>query len=181
MEKIKILGISGSLRKDSLNTKLLKCAGKVLSENAEFDIVDISGVPIYNGDVEALGASQAVKDLEEKIQNADAVLIVTPEYNYSIPGVLKNTIDWLSRSKVLNHKIIAIMGASPGMLGTVRAQLHLREMLLFMRAKIFSEKEFYFSRADARIDESGELKDENDKKFLKDFMDGFVKFIEENK
>src|SRR3989339_2280792 len=150
MEKIKILGISGSLRKDSLNTKLLKCSGKALPENIEFDIADISGVPIYSEDVEALSAPQSVKDLEEKIQSADALIISTPEFNYSIPGVLKNTIDWLSRSEVLKHKIIAIMGASPGMLGTIRAQLHLRESLLFMRAKIFSEKEFYFSHANNR-------------------------------
>ena len=147
MEKIKILGISGSLRKDSLNTKLLKCVGKVLSENVEFDIADIGGVPIYNGDVEAQGAPEVVKNLEEKIQSTNVILVVTPKCNYSIPGVLKNTIDWLLRSKVLNRKVMAIMGASPGMLGTARAQLHLREMLLFMRAKIFSEKEFlFFSR-----------------------------------
>ena len=122
--QLKVLGISGSLRAKSFNSGALRAAQELVPEGMSIDIADISGVPLYNGDVEADGMPEAVVRLRDQIREADGLLIVTPEYNYSIPGVLKNAIDWASRppDQPFDAKPMAIMGASPGGSGTMRCQ-----------------------------------------------------------
>jgi chromate reductase len=131
--ELKVLGISGSLRKGSFNTALLRAAAELLPEGMTLETFDLSPIPLYNGDVEAVGTPAPVVDFKARIAAADALLIVTPEYNYSIPGVLKNALDWASRpamSSPLNGKPLAMMGAG-GRFGTTRAQHHLRQVATF--------------------------------------------------
>ncbi len=127
---VHVLGFSGSLRRASFNSAALRAAQELVPDQMRLEIADITPIPFYNGDVEAAGVPAAVKDFTDRIRAADALLIVTPEYNYSIPGVLKNAIDWASRpprDMPLSGKPLAIMGAG-GRVGTVRAQLHLRQV-----------------------------------------------------
>src|SRR5688572_26416461 len=134
MMTIKVAGISGSLRKDSYNTAILHLAKELMPDEMTLEILDISGLPFYNADHDGAKMTDVVKQFKDKISKADALLIATPEYNYSIPGVLKNAIDWASRpggKSPLIGKPTAMMGASTGGFGTVRAQLHLRDMCLF--------------------------------------------------
>src|SRR3954454_14086404 len=131
---ITILGIAGSLRKDSYNRALLRAATELSPAGAAIETFDLNQVPPYNGDHE-MAPPQPVVDLKARIRAADAILFVTPEYNYSVSGVLKNAIDWASRpygDSAWNGKPAAIMGASPGAQGTARAQYHLRQMLVFL-------------------------------------------------
>jgi len=129
---MKIIAISGSLRKASFNTKLLELV-KAQASGHDVEIVSIADIPLYNGDVEEAGMPAPVLALSEKIRSADAVYFATPEYNYGTSGVLKNTIDWLSRdrepSMPLGGKVVALAGTSAGMLGTANAQAHLRHTL----------------------------------------------------
>ncbi|MGH8517176.1 MAG: NADPH-dependent FMN reductase, partial [Panacagrimonas sp.] len=124
---VKLLGISGSLRKQSLNTSLLRAAQSQLAPDVTLEIVTLHGIPLYDGDVEqSQGIPQAVTDLKQRIIAADGVLLATPEYNNGIPGVFKNAIDWLSRPPkemqgVFGNRAFAVMGASPGGFGTVLA------------------------------------------------------------
>ncbi len=127
-ERLNMLGIAGSLRKGSYNKMLLNAASGLLPEGATLEKFDLEGIPVFNADLEG-DMPQRVMEFKAKIKAADAVLIVTPEYNYSVPGVLKNAIDWASRpygSNSFEKKPVAMMSASPGMLGGSRAQYHLR-------------------------------------------------------
>ena len=122
-----ILGIAGSLRKQSYNRALLRAAHELTPEDARMDIFELDGIPPFNQDDEATPPAK-VADLKQQVRNADAILLVTPEYNYSVPGVLKNAIDWASRpygDSAWNGKPVALMGATVGTLGTARAQYHL--------------------------------------------------------
>jgi len=130
MVGVHVLGISGSLRKASYNTALLRPASELLPRGMTLEVFDLSSIPLYNDDVRALGFPKPVQEFRSRIAAADALLIATPEYNFSIPGVLKNAIDWASRppDPPLDGKPLAIMGASTGNFGTVRAQMHLRQV-----------------------------------------------------
>jgi len=133
MEKMKIVGLVGSLRKDSFNKALMAEAVENCPTEAEIEVVSIE-LPLFNQDQE-LDLPETVKNFKQKIKSADAILIATPEYNYSIPGVLKNAIDWASRphgDNSLEGKPVAIMSASGGMLGGARAQYHLRQTFIFL-------------------------------------------------
>ena len=177
--KIKILGIAGSLRKGSLNKALLREAKKLAPENVEIEIADISEIPMYNGDIEAIGSPEPVKILKEKIKNSDALLIVTPEYNYSIPGVLKNAIDWVSRpvaDSPLNNKPLGIMGAG-GMSGTIRAQLHLRQIAVFTNMIDMKRPEVLVQKAQDKFDSEGNLIDEPTIRQVKKFLNAFAEWI----
>jgi chromate reductase len=156
-----VLGISGSLRQASYNTMALRAAQKLAPEGMRIDIADISSIPLYNDDVRAAGFPDSVNQLKERIRAADAVLLVTPEYNFSIPGVLKNTLDWLSRPPVLpfDGKPVAIMGASPGLVGTARVQYHLRQVLVFMNSFTVNKPEVFISQAASKFSPEGELTD----------------------
>ena len=131
---INVLGFAGSLRKGSFNRMLLRSAVELAPPGMTIDTFELDLIPLYNGDVEAQGNPEPVAEWKEAIHRADAILVVTPEYNYGVPGVLKNAIDWASRppgKSVLNGKPAALMGASTGAFGSVRAQLQLRQAFVF--------------------------------------------------
>lgn len=133
-KKIKILGFAGSLRKGSYNKSILSAALEMVPVNSILEIFDLEGIPPFNQDLENQ-PPERVKEFKTKIRSADAILIATPEYNYSIPGVLKNAIDWASRpfgDNAFEGKPVVLMGASPGMLGTARSQYHLRQTFIFL-------------------------------------------------
>jgi len=177
--KIKILGIAGSLRKDSLNKSLLKAAVELKPDYMEIEIFDISEIPLYNEDVQTNGDPETVKLFKQKIAKADALLIATPEYNYSIPGVLKNAIDWASRpvtDSPLNGKPLAIMGAG-GRMGTVRAQAHLRQAAIFTNMLALNKPEVLVATAREKFDKDGKLTDERTRTQLKKLLDAFAEWI----
>ena len=147
---MRICGVSGSLRKASFNTALLHAVKDLVAPDHELHISSIADIPLYDGDVEdEHGVPEAVQRFAENIRSADAFLIATPEYNAGIPGVLKNAMDWASRVQpnVFDGKPTAIMGASPGRLGTVRAQLQLRNQLANLNAKTVAQPMVYVGSA----------------------------------
>ena len=161
---MKILGISGSLRRDSHNTKLLRVAGEMFrAQGADFEIYpDLKLVPPYDEDDDRDPAPAAVAQLRAAVAGADAIFFSTPEYNSSVPGQLKNAIDWLSRpieSNVLRNKPVAVIGASSGMFGAVWAQAELRKTLAASGARV-AEGEVAVGHAHTRFDEQGQLNDE---------------------
>lgn len=174
--KIKILGIAGSLRKNSYNKMALLAAQKLVPENAEIEIFDIKDIPVFNQDLENNFPEPVVK-LKEAIKNADAILFVTPEYNYSIPGVLKNAIDWASRPYGQNaweQKPAAIIGASGGALGTSRAQYHLRQVLVYSDMPTVTKPEVMIGNEMQKFDEAGNLTDEPTSQKIKELLQTLV-------
>ena len=169
----RILGIAGSLREKSYNKLLLRAAAKLLPASTELEIFDLNEIPLYNQDVEAAGLPEAVKALKRKIQDADALLISTPEYNHSFPGVLKNAIDWASRPYGHNSfdgKPTAIISASPGAFGGIAAQDHLKQVLLAVNARLVTQPAVIVSSAHEKIDQDGNLLDPNTKQFLRQLL-----------
>jgi chromate reductase, NAD(P)H dehydrogenase (quinone) len=177
--KIKVLAFSGSLRKDSYNSSLLRAAIELKPENMEIEIFDIGGIPLYSDDLKTEGFPEKIKSFAEKISSADGILIATPEYNYSIPGVLKNAIDWISRMapQPFNEKPAAIFGASPGMLGTVRAQIHLRQIAVFVNLIVMNKPEVYVNFAKDKFDLNGNLTDEKTREVISKFLTSFNNWI----
>jgi chromate reductase len=172
MEIMKILGISGSLRTDSYNTLALRAAQKLAPEGITLTIADIAAIPFYNDDIRGSGEPAAVTALKAQVRAADAVILATPEYNFSIPGVLKNTLDWLSRppEPPFENKPVAIMGASLGPLGTARVQYHLRQVLVFMNTFTVNKPEVFIGHAASKFDADGQLTDEATAKFIVDLL-----------
>ena len=172
--QIHVLGISGSLRKSSNNSGLLRAANELLPEGMTLEIFDLSAIPLYNNDLLAEGLPPAVQEFKARIAAADALLIATPEYNYSIPGVLKNAIDWASRplnESPFSGKPLAIMGAG-GVMGTSRAQSHLRQIAAGMNLLALNKPEVMLQRAWEKFDQNGNLTDETSRKQVKDLMAG---------
>lgn len=169
MSAFKFLGISGSLRKASYNSGALRAAEELAGPEASFEFAELGDIPLYNDDVKQKSIPAAVLTLCEMISVADAVLISTPEYNYSIPGVLKNAIDWISRvpNQPFAGKPVGIIGASPGILGTARAQYELRKVMASLSAHVLNSPEIMIGAAGSRFDAEGKLIDEQTKKFLK--------------
>jgi chromate reductase len=160
-KKISILGFAGSLRKASYNKAILKAAADMVPADAELEIFDLEGLPFFNEDLEGQ-PTEKVTDFKLKIRSADAILIATPEYNYSIPGVLKNAIDWASRpygDNAFNGKPVAIMGASIGMFGTARAQYHLRQSFVFLNMYPLNQPEVMVPFAHEIIGQNGRITD----------------------
>jgi chromate reductase, NAD(P)H dehydrogenase (quinone) len=160
---VRVLGICGSLRRDSYNGKLLRAAGELIEENgAEFEVFEgLKRIPPYDQDDDDYGRPRAVARLREAIAGADAVLFSTPEYNSSIPGVLKNAVDWASRplaTSPLRNKPVAVIGASTGMFGAVWAQAELRKVLGATGARVL-EAELAVGHAHEHMDEAGHLTD----------------------
>ncbi len=162
MEKrISILSFAGSLRKQSYNRGLLQAALEAAPPHCRLEIFDLAGIPLYNQDEEA-NLPQTVAHFKAKIRAADAILIATPEYNYSIPGVLKNALDWGSRpygDNSWDNKPVAIMGASPGILGTARAQYHLRQVFVTLNMHALNRPELMIASAQDKFDKNGQLTD----------------------
>ncbi len=165
---IQILGFAGSLRKGSFNKSILNAALELLPPDTTLEIFDLEGIPPFNQDLENDPPGR-VKEFKGKIKAADAILIATPEYNYSIPGVLKNAIDWASRpygDNSFEGKPVAIMSASTGMLGGARAQYHLRQTFVFLDMHPVNRPEVFVTFAPQKIDEKGKLTDETTRKFI---------------
>jgi chromate reductase len=169
---MKVLGISGSLRQGSYNSMALRAAQKLAPAGMQIEIADISRIPMYNDDVRAAGEPAEVAALKAQIRAADAVLLVSPEYNFSIPGVLKNTLDWMSRppEPPFDGKVVALMGASPGPVGTARVQYDLRKVLVFMNSFTVNKPEVFISLAQNKFNAQGELTDETTAKFIADLL-----------
>ncbi|SDI54546.1 NAD(P)H-dependent FMN reductase [Ferrimonas sediminum] len=161
MDTINVVALCGSLRQQSLNKKLLHQAIELAPKELSFRHGDLSELPLYNEDLQNAGFPVGVDRLHRLLISADAILIVTPEYNYSIPGVLKNAIDWLSRYQPhgFHNKPIAIMGASPGRMGTCRCQYHLRQVMVFLNAWVLNKPEIMISEAHQAFDPQGRLND----------------------
>lgn len=169
---LRILSICGSLRQGSFNAALLRCAQRVAPPHLQFKQADISEIPLYNDDVYQAGFPAAVQAFRNDIAQADALLFVTPEYNYSIPGVLKNAIDWASRGsdQPFAHKPAAIMGASAGRFATARAQYHLRQILVFLNVHPLNQPEIMIPTAQNLIADDGELRDELTENYVRKQM-----------
>ncbi len=173
---IKILGIPGSLRRESYNRYLLRAAIRLAPKDAAIEIFELHDIPPLNQDDER-NPPERVALLKSKIRAADAILFVTPEYNYSVPGVLKNAIDWASRphgDNAWNDKPVALMGASVGILGSARAQYHLRQMFVFLNMHALTQPEVMVSNASQRFDQNGELKDEQSAALVRQLLENLV-------
>ncbi|WEF24914.1 NADPH-dependent FMN reductase [Paracoccus sp. S3-43] len=173
-----ILGLSGSLRRASFNSGLLRAARDGAPEGVTIRIGDISQVPLYNGDLEAAdGTPPAVAALNDQLAQADGLLLVTPEYNNGIPGVFKNVIDWMSRGDGLAlfvNKPVAVIGASPGGFGTTLAQTHWLPVLRTLRTRPWWDGRLMVSRAGGLFDADGSLTDDKTRQLLADFIAGFA-------
>lgn len=177
---LNILGIVGSLRKGSSNRALLEAMARDLApEGMTIEIADISGVPLYNEDDRTDAFPSAVQDLRDRIAAADGVIIATPEYNYSVPGVLKNAIDWASRppEQPFDGKPVAILGASPGRLGTARAQYHLRQVFIFLNAMVMNKPEVMVGSVHEVLGDDGSIKDEATASFITEYLEAFRNWI----
>lgn len=179
---MKIIALSGALRRASYNTALLRAAAGLAPEGVGIELRTLHGIPLYDGDVEAEGMPPAVTELREAIRAADALLIGTPEYNNSIPGVLKNGLDWLSRpsgegSKLFGGKPTALVGATPGGFGTVQSQDALLSVLRAFGNDFWMGGRLMVSKAGTVFDADGRLIDDKVRAQLQQFVQGFVDFV----
>lgn len=176
---IKIAALVGSLRQGSLNRALLHAAAEQAPSGVTVELLEIGEVPLYNGDVQAQGFPEVVTRMGEALRAADGILLVTPEYNYSVPGVLKNTIDWLSRlpQQPFAGKPVAMMGASMGNMGSSRAQYHLRQVMVFLDPLVMNKPEIMVPAAHSKFDAEGKLTDDSTREHLAKFMAAFQTFI----
>lgn len=174
----RILGLAGSLRRASLHRGLIRAARELAPEGVTIEYYEeLDEIPFFNQDVENEGDPAPVRELKEKIQAADAVLIATPEYDYAIPGVLTNALDWALRSpSPLRHKPVGIVGASPGSTGTARGQMVLRQILLHAPAYTMPEPQMLIPNARQRFDENGDLTDEETRDRMRRFLAALVKW-----
>ncbi|MFQ5425702.1 MAG: NADPH-dependent FMN reductase [Gaiellales bacterium] len=162
MSNVSVLGIAGSLRRASVNRGLLRAAVDVAPSDIRLEVIDIAGVPLYDGDIEEQGDPPAVVELKQRIIGSDALLIATPEYNRGMPGVLKNALDWASRppEKALQGAVVALMGATPGGYGTRSSQFQVRQILGNPGALVMPKPEVWVSHAGDKFDEDGNLTDD---------------------
>jgi chromate reductase len=168
-DTLHVLGLCGSLRKGSYNRKLLRAAQEQAPDGMEIDVFDLFAVPLYDADVEAAGDPDGVAALKEAIRAADAVLIATPEYQHSMPGVLKNALDWASRppsDPPLARKPVAVVGATPGRFGTARAQVDVRKVLAYNDSLVLTRPEVMLPNAGKAFDGEGRLTNEVARRFL---------------
>jgi len=179
MSNLDVVGLCGSLRKESVNHMVLKLAGDSMPAGMELEILDWREVPVFDADVLAKGYPPLVQALRDRVRRADALVIATPEYNFSIPGGLKNLLDWLSRGEdqPLALKPTAILSASPGPLGGARVQYHLRQVLLFVNAMTLVKPEVFIGSSAAKFDASGNCTDETTRKFVAAQMAALEKWV----
>lgn len=177
---MKILAISGSLRKESLNTQLLKTVAEFVDEGTSIELFDLANIPLYNGDLDGDTKPAPVQALLDAIAEADGMLIATPEYNYSVPGVLKNAIDWASRpafDSVMRGKPTGVMSSSMSTLGGARAQIHLRDILAATLTPVYLAPDFALACAHTAFDEEGRLVDESTRNFLQKYLTGYTQWV----
>lgn len=178
-----IAGISGSLRKHSMHRGILRTvAAHLQSKQIEFIDISIDEFPLYSQDIQDQGIPEAVQNAHQLLQQADAIVLASPEYNYSISGVLKNAIDWFSRmdNQAFNGKALSIMGASPGM-GTARSQYHLRQILVFMNAFVVNKPEVMIAQAKDKFDDQGNLTDQRTIDFIDQALTSLIQLSEQLK
>jgi chromate reductase len=176
--KISILGFAGSLRKGSYNKALIRAAQELVPEDANLEIFDLEGIPPFNQDHEQT-PPEKVREFKQKIRKADAILIATPEYNYSVPGMLKNAMDWASRpfgDNAFEGKPVGIMSASIGMLGGSRAQYQLRQVFVFMDMHPLNRPEVIVPFAQEKVGQDGNLKDDKTRQKIRELMEALVKW-----
>jgi len=178
---LRIVGISGSLRRGSFNTALLKAAAELAPAGVTIEVHTIHGIPLYDADVESAGIPEAVMKLKDAIATSDGLLLVTPEYNNSLPGVFKNAIDWLSRPgqdipRVFGGKPVGVIGATPGPAGTRLSQTAWLPVLRQLGANPWFGKSLYLANASQAFDPSGKLIDTKIEQLLRDYLIGFAQF-----
>src|SRR5208283_2847691 len=181
MSALKVLAFAGSLRQGSYNRALLRAAQELAPENMEIEVFDLSGIPEFNQDQET-NMPPRVVEFKNQIAAADALLIATPEHNYSVPGVLKNAIDWASRpygNNSFNDKPVAIMSASAGFLGGARAQYHLRQSFVFLNVRTVNRPEVFVGNVRDRFDADGRLLDETSRAKIKELLEALIKLTSE--
>jgi chromate reductase len=177
-QKVKILGFVGSLRKGSYNRALMRAAVELTPENAQIEVFDLAPIPMFNQDLEK-DPPQIVKDFKARIRAANAILIATPEYNYSIPGVLKNAIDAASRpynDNVFYGKPVAVISASTGKLGGARAQYHLRQTFVFLNMYPINRPEVMLAHAADNVDENGNLTNQETRDLIRELLKELVRW-----
>ncbi len=179
MGNLNVLGICGSLRANSINRHALRAASEVMPEGMQLTVADYAGVPLFNQDVQDQGIPAAVLELAAKVRAADALLFASPEYNFSVSGVLKNAIDWLSRvpDQPFKDKPAAIMSAAPGPLGGGRHQYELRKILGCLDVVVLLKPEVYINLAGSKFDAEGNLTDAATHKVLTAQMAAFARWI----
>ena len=176
MTSIKIAGIGGSLRKDSFNTKLIQLAKELMPDNSVLDIIPVGKLPLYNQDDDEKPTREVVA-FKDSLRQSSGVLVVSPEYNYSLPGFLKNAVDIASRppaDNVLRGKPVALMSASSGAFGGMRAQYHWRQVFHFLDMRQISRPEVFVNYAQEKFDQSGRLKDPNTITLIRDLLNHLV-------
>jgi chromate reductase, NAD(P)H dehydrogenase (quinone) len=178
-EAVRVLGISGSLRKASFNTALLRAAIALAPAGVHIEVANIATIPLYDDDVRAQGFPESVAKLRDQIAASDALLVVTPEYNYSVPGVLKNAFDWASRppQPPFAGKALAIMGASTSLGGTMRAQYHLRQIAVFLDMHPLNKPEIFVRSAASAFDAEGRLTDETTRKLISQQLEALASWV----
>lgn len=180
---MKVAGISGSLRKQSMHKGILRTVASHLNtKDIDYVEVDISDFPLYDQDLNSQGIPEAVQRAHDLLVDADGIVLASPEYNYSVSGVLKNAIDWFSRvgNQAFNGKAVSIMGASPG-LGTARSQYHLRQILVFMNAFVVNKPEVLIGQASNKFNENGDLTDERTVAFIDKALEALLQLSEQLK
>lgn len=177
MEKlVTVLGFAGSLRKDSYNKALLRAALELAPEGVKMELFDLEGIPPFNQDLENQ-PSPKVKEFKTKIRAADAILIATPEANYTLPGVLTNAMNWASRpygDNAFDGKPVAVLGASVGMLGTARAQYHLRQSFVFLNMHPINQPEVLVPFAQEKVDKKGNVTDSKTREKIGQLLESLV-------
>ena len=176
MNNMKILGIVGSLRQDSYNRFALQAAQELVPSGAVLELIELQGIPVFNQDDERAPPA-VVLEFKRRIIDADAILFATPEYNYSVPGGLKNAIDWASRpfgESAWLGKPAAMMGASAGGFGTARAQYHLRQILVALNMPVVNQPEVMIGNAAQRFEQDGKLSDEPTRQFIQKLLGALV-------
>jgi chromate reductase len=181
MNAINILGIAGSLRKESRNKAALRAAQQLARPEAVIDVFDIAGIPLYDDDLWRDAPPPRVLELKQAVRDADAILLVTPEYNYSFSGVLKNAIDWASRpygDNAWRHKPVAIMGAADSAIGTGRAQYQLRQCFVFLEMYALNQPEVLINHASEKFDAQGRLTEGGTRTRIRDMVLALVEWTQ---
>ena len=170
---VRVAALCGSLRRESFNAAALRAAIGMAPDGMTITEAPIGDLPFYNDDIRQAGYPETVMRFRQVLTEADAVLFVTPEYNFSVPGVLKNAIDWASRppSQPFDGKPVAIMGAATGVVGTARAQYHLRQMMVFLNAFPVNKPEFFIGQAAGKFDAEGRLQDQPTRDIMRQLLE----------